>query len=128
MDVDAALAAAAPLAGGGKLATITWPTDRSPRWKIAFAAGGAPAEVTVDDATAQAKPPKAARETNARLMRRLHDGTRMGPVWQTLIFLGGIIPALLAVTGIVMWLRSRGWRARLREQRRARKLAPQPAE
>ena len=49
----------------------------------------------------------------ARTMRRWHDGTDMGPVWQTLIFLGGIIPALLAVTGIVMWLRSRGWRAAL---------------
>ena len=37
-------------------------------------------------------------------MRRLHDGTGMGPVWQIVIFIGGIIPALLAVTGIVMWL------------------------
>jgi uncharacterized iron-regulated membrane protein len=120
---DAALAAARPLGGGGKLATIAWPTDQAPEWKIAFAAGGAPAEVTVDDATARAAPPKDKPETTARLMRRLHDGTRMGPVWQALIFLGGIIPALLAITGVIMWLRSRGWRATLREKRKAARLA-----
>ena len=40
-------------------------------------------------------------------MRRWHDGTGMGPVWQIVIFLGGIIPALLSVTGIIIW-----WRAR----------------
>ena len=56
-------------------------------------------------------------------MRRLHDGTGMGPVWQSLIFLGGIIPAILAVTGIVMWLRSRGWRAALAKQRKAAGMA-----
>ena len=64
-------------------------------------------------------PPRPPRpETNARLMRRLHDGTDMGPVWQAIIFLGGIIPAILAVTGIVMWLRSRGWRAALAGRKR----------
>jgi hypothetical protein len=61
-------------------------------------------------------------------MRRLHDGTGMGPVWRAIIFLGGIIPAILAVTGIVMWLRSRGWRDALAKKRKALKLAPQPAE
>jgi hypothetical protein len=54
----------------------------------------------------------------------------MGPVWQTLIFLGGIIPAALAVTGIIMWLRNRGWRAKLKSRRRTAKARPavQPAE
>jgi len=44
-------------------------------------------------------------------MRRWHDGTDMGPLWQALIFLGGTIPALLSVTGIVIW-----WRARQRRR------------
>jgi hypothetical protein len=61
-------------------------------------------------------------------MRRLHDGTGMGALWQTIIFLGGIVPAILAVTGIVMWLRSRGWRAALARKRKAARLAPLPAE
>jgi hypothetical protein len=40
----------------------------------------------------------------------------MGLAWQAVIFLGGIVPALLAVTGVMMWLRTRGWRGRLRSR------------
>ena len=57
----------------------------------------------------------------ARTMRRWHDGTDMGAVWQVVIFLGGIIPALLSVTGIIIW-----WRAR-RARRRAQGLKPATA-
>lgn len=128
MTADSALAAAGPLATG-PLVAVTWPTDQSPAWKIAFARPGGPAEIAVDDASGAVTPPQPPRpETNARLMRRLHDGTGMGPVWQVVIFLGGILPAILAVTGIVMWLRSRGWRAALAKKRQAGKLTPQPAE
>ena len=124
LTADAALAAARPLARGAPT-MIGWPTDQAPAWRIAFGR----AEVTVDDATGAVTPPPLPRpETRARLMRRLHDGTGMGPVWQVVIFLGGIIPAILAVTGIVMGLRSRGWRAALAGKRRAGRLAPQPAE
>jgi uncharacterized iron-regulated membrane protein len=123
LTADQALAAALPLATGAPL-SIAWPTDQAPAWKIAFERDGGAAEVAVDDATGAVTPPRPPRpETNARLMRRLHDGTGMGLVWQMLIFLGGIIPAVLAVTGIVMWLRSRGWRAALARKRRAASLA-----
>ena len=58
------------------------PTRRR-EWKIAFAREGGPAEVAVADATGEVTPPRPPRpETSARLMRRLHDGTGMGPVWQ----------------------------------------------
>lgn len=123
---DAALAAAQRM-GRGPLVAITWPTDQSPAWKIAFAGG--PAEIAIDDASGVAAPPAAPMpESNARLMRRLHDGTGMGMAWRILIFLAGLIPALLAITGIVMWLRSRGWRAALARKRRVGKLVPRPAE
>ena len=126
MTVDAALAAAQPYAAG-PLETITWPTDRSPEWKVAFARSGAPAEVAVADSSGEATAPRPPRpETTARTMRRWHDGTGMGAVWQTIIFIGGIVPAALAVTGIVMWLRSRGWRRRLDRKRRSRP-SPVPA-
>ena len=62
-------------------------------------------------------------------MRRWHDGTGLGLIWQIVIFIGGIIPALLAVTGLVMWWRSRGWKAALKKKRAAKaSAAPQPAE
>lgn len=88
--------------------SIAWPTAKSPVWKVGLEQG----EAEVNDATgvATVKPPKP--ETVARKMRRWHDGTGMGPVWQVVIFLGGIIPAVLAVTGITMWVASRRWRKR----------------
>jgi uncharacterized iron-regulated membrane protein len=126
--VDSAVAASRRHATGA-LVSITWPTDQQAAWKIAYARPGTPAEVAVDDSTGEVTPPRPPRpETNARLMRRLHDGTGMGAVWQILIFVGGIIPAILSVTGIVMWLRSRGWRAALARKRKAGNLRPQPAE
>ena len=51
-------------------------------------------------------------------MRRLHDGTGMGPAWQAIIFLGGIIPAILSVTGTIIWIRSRKPRARAESYKR----------
>jgi hypothetical protein len=60
----------------------------------------------------------------ARLMRRIHDGTGMGTMWQVIIFIGGIIPALLAVTGILMWLHARRRDRAMRKRRAAAILAP----
>jgi len=53
-------------------------------------------------------------ETLSRTMRRIHDGTGMPLLWQIIIFIGGILPAILAVTGILMWLRMRRRRERHR--------------
>ncbi|HYI41692.1 MAG TPA: PepSY-associated TM helix domain-containing protein [Allosphingosinicella sp.] len=114
MSPEAALATAKPLATGG-LVTVTWPGEKDPKWKIAYARSDGRAEVTVDDRSAEATPPKPPQpETTARLMRRIHDGDGMGTLWQIVIFIAGIIPALLAVTGIMMWLSVRRGRARAR--------------
>ena len=43
-------------------------------------------------------------------MRKIHDGNDMGIVWQAIIFTGGIAPALLSATGVIMWLRRRARR------------------
>ena len=126
--VDAALALARPHGTTGPITQISWPTDQSPKWKIGFTRQGGAAEVEIADRGGEVTPPKPPRpETTARLMRRWHDGTGMGPVWQVIIFIGGILPALLAVTGILMWLRTRRWRSAI-ERKRAARLEPQPAE
>lgn len=103
------------LKAGAQPVSITWPTSTSPVWKVALDKG----EAEIADATGAVtrKPPRP--ETIARKMRRWHDGTGMGAVWQVIIFLGGIIPAVLAVTGITMWVNSRKWR-----KRPAPRLAP----
>jgi uncharacterized iron-regulated membrane protein len=114
LSADSALAAARAAATGG-LVSLTWPGEADPKWKIAFARPGGTAEATLDDRTAALSPPAAPKpETTARLMRRIHDGTGMGALWQTIIFIGGLIPALLAVTGILMWLHLRRGRASAR--------------
>jgi LPXTG-motif cell wall-anchored protein len=48
-------------------------------------------------------------------MRQVHDGTDTGPVWQWIITLAGLAPAVLGVSGVVMWLRRRARRQRLAE-------------
>ncbi len=44
------------------------------------------------------------------LMRRIHDGAGMSVAWQAIIFVGGLAPALLGISGVVMWLRRRARR------------------
>ena len=110
---DAALEVARPLADG-QLLSIGWPTDRSPEWTFQFETADRPAEIKVADADATALPAEPRPETLARKMRRWHDGTDMGIVWQVVNFLGGIIPALLSITGILIWWRARQARRRSR--------------
>jgi uncharacterized iron-regulated membrane protein len=118
MSPDAAVAAAQTF-GKGNLLSIAWPTDRKPEWKIAFDGGGG-AQIAVNDRTGRASPPPPPQpETVARTMRRWHDGTGMGPVWQVAIFIAGIIPALLSITGVIIWWRARKPRGRAAAYRRA---------
>jgi hypothetical protein len=110
-------AAARPLRRA-QLLSVSWPTEREAEWTIQFETDGAPAEVKVADAGAVATPPEAAApETLARTMRRWHDGTDMGAVWQVVIFLGGIIPRA-AQGGIAPDQASSGVRARKATPRR----------
>lgn len=96
----------------GTLASVEWPTDLKAQWTLSYGKAGT---VALDDATGapELEPFTQRPETTARLMRRIHDGTGMGLFWQVVIFIGGIIPALLAITGILMWWRTRGWRGKV---------------
>lgn len=95
----------------GRLAGVAWPTTRSPDWTVTFA-GGRIVKVADDGGIAVAAPSRSPGGVTL-LMRRIHDGDGMGIVWRLVIFLGGLLPAALAVTGIIMWWRARGWRARV---------------
>ena len=108
---EQALAAAQTVADG-KVASMTWPTEKKDEWTVNIKAKGPPTEVKVKDTDAMAKVEPKKPETLARTMRRIHDGTGMPVVWQIIIFVGGILPALLAVTGVLMWLRMRRRRDR----------------
>jgi uncharacterized iron-regulated membrane protein len=119
LTADAALA----IAGVGRPVSIAWPTDKEPSWGVSLVQVG---EVRIGDATGERSSVPNGKgggvQDIARLMRRLHDGTGMGAIWQAIIFVGGILPAALAVTGIIMWARARRWRGDL-----ADRLAGRPA-
>jgi uncharacterized iron-regulated membrane protein len=108
----------------GALRSIAWPTEKKADWTVTFAGRGAPRSVLVadDSGVASAAP---ARDTGgtARLMRRVHDGEGFGIVWQAIIFLGGLIPAILSITGIIMWWQARNRRELMAERRRGRAVA-----
>jgi uncharacterized iron-regulated membrane protein len=114
---------------GAALASLTTPTrGKDPAWRIQLNVPGQkePATVQVSDATGQIKAarrvgPDAAQRGGeggpdplSRWMRRIHDGGEMGVVWRTFITLAGIAPAVLGVTGVVMWLRRRARQRALR--------------
>ena len=116
-----AIGKARSLAGGAPLRSVTWPTDLSADWTVTFARGNTPVGVKIADDTGGATAAPARPQTGvARWMRRIHDGTDMGALWQVIIFLGGILPAVLAVTGVIMWWRARGWKAELAAKRAVR--------
>lgn len=125
MSLDAAYAQAQGFAPGAELTSVTFPTrGKEPAWRFEMRNGGKPLAVQVADATGEAKADRAPRagragmDKTSRLMRQIHDGGGTGPIWQTILFLAGIIPAILAVTGVVMWLRKQS-----RKLATARRLA-----
>jgi uncharacterized iron-regulated membrane protein len=70
-------------------------------------------QVRVDDRTGAAEarpappPGPGGGDPVMRLMRRVHDGDDMGALWRAIIAAAGLAPALLGVTGTVLWLKRR---------------------
>jgi len=110
---DAALVAAG--AGPAAVLSIRYPTERNAEWTLSLRSSDE--EVAVDDRSGRILPSEGkegpAAERTARLMRIVHDGHETNPVWQTIIFVAGLAPLVLGVTGLIMWLRNRGWRVRV---------------
>jgi uncharacterized iron-regulated membrane protein len=121
LSLDTAIASAQAVVPGD-VRQVTWPTDLKPEWRVALDGNPQPT-VTIDDETGVAKAGRVQKEDTARLMRRIHDGTRMGLLWQVIIVLGGILPALLAITGVIMWWRARSWKADLKARQAAKAAA-----
>jgi uncharacterized iron-regulated membrane protein len=111
----------------GRAVAIAWPSEQDRSWSVSVEpAEGAPATVKVaaGDLAATVEPGRGDQpETLARLMRRIHDGNETPFVWQVIVFLGGLLPAGLAVTGVIMWWRARRWRGELTDRRAARSAA-----
>lgn len=117
-----AVAAAQASAPDARVVEVNVPTKgKTPAWRVGLKAEGAerPKTVEVLDATGAVKAASGRSERGGAgggkdeispLMRKIHDGNDMGIVWQAIIFTGGIAPALLSATGVIMWLRRRARR------------------
>jgi uncharacterized iron-regulated membrane protein len=100
------------------IAAISWPTTADGRWQVTLDERGAMRTINIDDGTARALPPESPPAQSAsRLMRRIHDGTDLPFAWQLVIFLSGLAGSLLAVTGVIMWLRAQVRDRRMRRRR-----------
>lgn len=63
----------------------------------------------LNDATSALTPiaPPSAGNRVTRIVHQLHEGDGFGAIWSVVVFTTGILPALLAITGLMMWLRGR---------------------
>lgn len=109
---DQIAATALAAAPGARLASIAFPMGGpEPVWQVALRDGEdqAPRTLRISDRTAviDTSPQRTPGDPLARLMRRVHDGDDMGWPWRVIITSAGLAPALLGVTGIIMWLRRR---------------------
>ncbi|WBH15616.1 PepSY-associated TM helix domain-containing protein [Sphingomonas radiodurans] len=124
MAIDQVLSRARAFGPAEPLRTIILPTERKSDWTLAYDTQPMITVAVADDSGVAARSaPARSGGGVGRLMRRLHDGTGMGWLWQALIFVGGVLPVLLAITGVIMWWRARTWRRALAERQRARLTA-----
>ena len=113
---DDVLAAALAAEPGTSAAALFWaaadPRDgAAPVWRIQLrrTAGAGSVTVLVDDRTRAVSraPDPLAGDRAAQMIRWIHEGEAGGPVWRIVVFLCGLMPSVLGVTGMVVWLRGR---------------------
>lgn len=83
-------------------------------WQIqAIGTNGDLQSFLIDDATKAVSllPPPPRGNRFVQIVHRLHEADGFGFVWSALVFASGALPPLLAVTGFIMWLRTRRRRA-----------------
>ncbi len=110
LGIDDVVARGQPFAPPAPLRTIILPTERQADWTLSYDTLPLRTVMVADD-SGTAAPGRAFAAAGGNSIgqwaRRLHDGTGMGLVWQALIFAAGLVPTLLAVTGVLMWWRRR---------------------
>lgn len=95
----------------GRVAAIFLPAEATQAWRVQMRRGDEPVTVTIDDRSGAATVAAALPgDRVAAWIRGLHEGSRGSVVWQVIVFLCGIFPAVFAVTGVMIWLQRRSRR------------------
>lgn len=112
LTIDEAAEIARTSAPRARLAALTLPTrprsDAAPAWRaeLRHEVAKQNLQLTISDADgAVTRGMGGGLEGPALLMRRLHDGVDQALWWRIVIFIGGLAPAILGVTGLIIWLR-----------------------
>ncbi|MFD1626104.1 PepSY-associated TM helix domain-containing protein [Azospirillum griseum] len=113
LDIDAVADLARAALPGATLRSVSPPARPNMAYRLSFAPAGhvhgAPmATVFVDPwagRVVELRDPAtySLGETLLAWQRPLHAGEGLGPLWQWLVFLSGVLPPLFAVTGTAMW-------------------------
>jgi len=99
------------------ITTIFYPNAQQRAWRIRLDEKGRlePLTLLMDDQSRTLTTLELpAGDRIAQWIRWLHEGSRVGEVWRFVVFVAGIMPTLLGVTGILVWLRQRRQRAMMR--------------
>lgn len=107
--------------------SLSPPAGPSKLWRVQVLAGdGEPQTVLVDDTTSVVTVSRALTTGDAFTvwLRKVHDAKHHGPVWRIIAFLCGAAPAILLVTGTIIWLGRRGLVASSLRQRARRLRGP----
>ncbi|QNE32770.1 PepSY domain-containing protein [Sphingomonas sp. NBWT7] len=111
LKIDAVVARARPLAPAAPLRTIILPTERSADWTLAYDTQPMLTVAVADDSGVAARGlvlgSVAGDSSVGQIVRRVHDGTGMGRVWNGVIALAGLAPTLFGITGVALWWRRR---------------------
>ncbi len=97
-----------------EVASISYPTKQSNGWRVQMREAGRsePLTLRVNDKTGAVSVIEPLKGDRIGFwIRWLHEGSHAGEIWRFIVFLSGVMPAILGVTGILLWLRQRRQRA-----------------
>lgn len=110
--------AAAQRVSAEPVVALAYPTSAAAEWRLTLRSGEVVVVGDGDGGGARLTQETTGGMSLPQWIRRIHDGQGMGIVWQTFVFATGVLPAVLTVTGLLMWLRKRRNRKAL-ERRKA---------
>ena len=94
--------------------SISFPNPQTGAWRVRLreADKAEPVTILINDRSGDISVVQPlSGDRTASWIRWLHEGSHSGEVWRFVVFLSGVMPAVLGVTGILIWLRQRRQRA-----------------
>lgn len=94
--------------------SIAYPNPQTGAWRVRLREAGKaePVTILINDRSGDVSVVQPlSGDRTASWIRWLHEGSHSGEIWRFVVFLSGIMPAVLGVTGILIWLRQRRQRA-----------------